>query len=1328
DDADGRPGIPTPEAIGQRADSSDSAAGPRRNEAPPAAIEASSRRSTPQDSGYDPPPRVPTPATAEDHSASGLRRAIDNLQNAEELSSPVPSTPLNPRRTGNDPRIDSLLSPETMDLVEKMNKKFETKSTPVISTTQQKIRRKKFLSTTGHLTITGPPPAGQPRAVQRRMPIRLRSIWIKQPPELGNERQKNIADAILKTGDDDQIALALKDALEHSSVKAYVERIYGEQDSEKSAVGRVAVDGMRDLAERIRDSKHLGGRGKECRALLTTIGMALAESAELQGVSERAVLRQVFPNFSRLTAQRIMRKAGEKRKKFEEEELREFTLFEDEVRRSKYSDQEIDDLRNWMLTNDYSRDSPQAKDTIRERDLNGDLKPELNIHGLPKTDDDDRIIYKRKSKILTTLNAREMHIQMLKPESNGGFAGAYDSHGNIRFSVNSIIHYWPNWLKQMTDADKVMCGCETCLSTDDIHLAYKTKRRKIIAAAEIHLEEMDPDDSEYEEFKTELASYVAEVMPGGRHKYETCMEAAEQYGCGERVEINGQKFPPFQCMNLKCAECTKVGVKTPKFETSKHMDLLTNISKDIQYTKFNTFVRCSKHGCDHISSFDTAPKIRCSRCEGLPDGEEGKLVEKKLRTLETEPFRNFVGEDGTYSLQLKKMFAHKFHVILLGKNFKKKYRYEYAERSGLIMKITRDFAERWVPAGNNQQQFEYFNNDTSLSMEGIVVYFKPKGQTEYQTRFYSILSTEKTQDGRVVYVNTKKMLDNMFNDLEQVEDLEEGSEFELFHASANPQDADTCPHASATPQNVDPWHHADRLKRREIIDDSDGCSCQYRSGMSLYMCYKLSREEDIVYEKGIDGAGHGKGQSDGKSGGDKHYLNVEFRRNIEHNPEALIDRKRSHLTFDISGSGGFRRDLAEVCQVILSDERCGSKKGKTNKGSEDKPKSSKDFSSSTYLVRKEGEAKFDGVKMVVVGFEPGTRNGMKFHYAFRFDPELPKNQFVFSRFPCGCDGCWKQNRLPIEKRYKEPRKDCVLWPMMEIKDKTGKGTGKGHNDWRVGRFEKDNQSDERQYHAIMADTLEEMTARQVKQIVRGNFGAYFVAASNKKRKRGDDNLPYYIVKWKEAPWRATVDMETYVGDVCYTVRKGQWYCTGIWLEKLPSARNWFTMTEGGWETLVDVSKIAVANLRLLPRSEANQIRFGTRRATIKIADERGAWRISDRDHAFLVEESQSREAHEFDVKIANEVMEEEAAKINPMTWSKKPAPMKENPEKRDAKKKKSRAKQEHLIRQDGPAGWKKKSSPKKKAKKSKSPPKKRKSETTAPATGKPTKRSRRKNA
>ncbi|EJK58383.1 hypothetical protein THAOC_21496, partial [Thalassiosira oceanica] len=120
----GRPGIPTPETIGQRAASSDSVAGPSPNE-------AASRRATPEDSG-NPPPRVPTPATAEDQSAAGLRQAIDNLQNADELStaSSPPSTPLNPRQTGNDPRASNPFTPGTEHLLQELRNKMDAKTSP----------------------------------------------------------------------------------------------------------------------------------------------------------------------------------------------------------------------------------------------------------------------------------------------------------------------------------------------------------------------------------------------------------------------------------------------------------------------------------------------------------------------------------------------------------------------------------------------------------------------------------------------------------------------------------------------------------------------------------------------------------------------------------------------------------------------------------------------------------------------------------------------------------------------------------------------------------------------------------------------------------------------------------------------------------------------------------------------------------------------------------------------------------------------------------------------------------------------------------------------
>ena len=110
--------------------------------------------------------------------------------------------------------------------------------------------------------------------------------------------------------------------------------------------------------------------------------------------------------------------------------------------------------------------------------------------------------------------------------------------------------------------------------------------------------------------------------------------------------------------------------------------------------------------------------------------------------MHTKKFSDFISKDGTYARHLRKMFSHKYRVILLGRDHKKKHRYSHAKRRGNIIKLERDFAERYSAAPDKEQQFQYFQKDTSLGMEGITVYIKPHGKDKYETQFYSILSTE----------------------------------------------------------------------------------------------------------------------------------------------------------------------------------------------------------------------------------------------------------------------------------------------------------------------------------------------------------------------------------------------------------------------------------------------------------------------------------------------------------------------------------------------------------------------------------------------------------
>jgi len=102
--------------------------------------------------------------------------------------------------------------------------------------------------------------------------------------------------------------------------------------------------------------------------------------------------------------------------------------------------------------------------------------------------------FKEERRVLITVGVRELELLMRKPKSERGFEGAWevtkDGSRIARFSPNSLRTYWPNWLHEMSDADKVMCGCSTCLDTDDIVEAYNGKRRKIISTTEIEIEEM----------------------------------------------------------------------------------------------------------------------------------------------------------------------------------------------------------------------------------------------------------------------------------------------------------------------------------------------------------------------------------------------------------------------------------------------------------------------------------------------------------------------------------------------------------------------------------------------------------------------------------------------------------------------------------------------------------------------------------------------------------------------------------------------------------------------------------------------------------------------
>ena len=96
----------------------------------------------------------------------------------------------------------------------------------------------------------------------------------------------------------------------------------------------------------------------------------------------------------------------------------------------------------------------------------------------------------------------------------------------------------------------------------------------------------------------------------------------------------------------------------------------------------------------------------------------------------------------------------------------------------------------------------------------------------------------------------------------------------------------------------------------EILEDTDGCSVQYRCANSLFLIHKLAAELDILFDRGIDAKGHGKKLIDALSGTDKTYLTAEFCSNVVFQPEAQDLTARKHSVLFCQMEDGKRKDLA----------------------------------------------------------------------------------------------------------------------------------------------------------------------------------------------------------------------------------------------------------------------------------------------------------------------------------------------------------------------------------------------------------------------------------
>ena len=255
---------------------------------------------------------------------------------------------------------------------------------------------------------------------------------------------------------------------------------------------------------------------------------------------------------------------------------------------------------------------------------------------------------------------------MCKEVKDGGYKRARNLNGKVRFSLTTIRTYWPNWLKQMSNADMNMCACETCQNMDDLHAGLIGKRRKIIARFEAKLEELGQNprrtrssEQEKESLEKDLNDYklATFVLEDGQPKnpiHDAGWDACEQYGCGERrcLPCHEYQFLPWSCKKGDCAACTEAGYTPPSFETKRISD-----QEMIKFSMFEKKAICTVpgHGGHHVEKFDDHPKLRCTGCEEMEIREPGwkKKTNQKW----------WSGRRDKYSTYLSRIILHERRFI-----------------------------------------------------------------------------------------------------------------------------------------------------------------------------------------------------------------------------------------------------------------------------------------------------------------------------------------------------------------------------------------------------------------------------------------------------------------------------------------------------------------------------------------------------------------------------------------------------------------------------------------------------------------------------------------
>jgi hypothetical protein len=272
-------------------------------------------------------------------------------------------------------------------------------------------------------------------------------------------------------------------------------------------------------------------------------------------------------------------------------------MINDNNKRAKYSDELLDDLESWIQDNGMIRFNPSKNKTIIKQDRDG---------GIVR----DMVTLKPISvpKFFMTCNPRELHNHMIVD-----FDWAMDGDQVLisESKIQQILNTSCCHIKMMSDRQKMMCGCETCIIFEDIQRCVNMFRKRYIALLKKDINKM-PNVLTSVNATNDLQQYIQSVCNnqlGEVLKYESGWEATYLLGC-PHVAIGGRTYTQMRCALKLCPNCVdKWKDVVPKIEL--------NCSERISYVVFGTHSKCSYHGNTDMQV--EGKEHICRACETMSD-------------------------------------------------------------------------------------------------------------------------------------------------------------------------------------------------------------------------------------------------------------------------------------------------------------------------------------------------------------------------------------------------------------------------------------------------------------------------------------------------------------------------------------------------------------------------------------------------------------------------------------------------------------------------------------------------------------------------------------